>query len=232
MGLGTTTFATKASTKQGGFTLVQLLVTIAVISIVSTIAAMGISSARASIRLSNSARQFATRVERARGDAVRRHSTAVVQMLDNSTYAITMDYGASGTASTMNFSLESGVTFITDLKTITFDWRGRIPTEESIGFSNESGTANVDITGSGDITIDAEIFHDASIPPVTLTGTGAPTIPDPGPTPDSPFPPASPTPTPGPSASPTPVISPLPTPTPGGNQGVNCRPAPTPTPTP
>ena len=100
----------------------------------------------------------------ARADAVRRHGQSSVQLVTTGTYSVTMDFGADGVVTTQTFPLENNVTFITELKTITFDWRGRVPEEVSVGFGNEAGTANVNITGSGDVTIDSEIFHDTSVP--------------------------------------------------------------------
>lgn len=114
----------RRQSNESGFTLLQLLVTLVAISIVSTIAFMTVAKARGSMRLSNSTRQFAAYVERARADAVRRHGEASIQMLTTTTYSVTMDFGAAGTTTTQSFRLESDVSFITTLQTITFDWRG------------------------------------------------------------------------------------------------------------
>ena len=196
---------------QLGFSLPQLLITVAVVSVVAAIAVMGVTRARGSMRLSNATRQFASYVERARADAVRRHGQSSVQMVTTGTYSVTMDFGADGTVTTQTFPLHDNVTFITDLKTITFDWRGRVPEEISVGFSNEAGTANVNITGSGDVTIDSEIFHDASVPDVNYNeNVSGDVAPDSGATP-YPSPTATPTPSPSPSADPTPTPSPSPT---------------------
>src|SRR5262245_50467377 len=102
--------------KEFGFTLFQLVVTIAVISVVSTFATLGIKRARAAMRLSNSTRQFGSFVERARADAVRRHSSATVQMTSTSSYSVTMDFGGGGTATTQTYTLDNDVTFITTLQ--------------------------------------------------------------------------------------------------------------------
>ena len=195
---------------------------------------MGITRARASMRLSNSTRQFAAYVERARADAVRRHGQASVEMLTNSTYRVTMDFNAGGAVTSQTFSLEKNVTFITELKTITFDWRGRVPAEMSVGFGNEAGTANVNITGSGDVTIDSESFHDASVPHVTYNANvSGDVVPDPAATPadgSSSTPTPSPTDSPTDSATPSPSASPTATPKNGG--GNQSSPTPTPTATP
>ncbi|HJU92264.1 MAG TPA: hypothetical protein VJ656_04935, partial [Pyrinomonadaceae bacterium] len=60
--------------QQHGFTTLQTVVTIAIISIVSVFGVLGIRTARAEFRLQNSARLFASYVEKARADAIRRHA--------------------------------------------------------------------------------------------------------------------------------------------------------------
>jgi Tfp pilus assembly protein FimT len=214
-----------------GFSTIQLIITLAIMAIITGFAVMGIVRARANLRLSNSAREFAAHVERARADAVRRHNNAVVQTLNTSTYSVTMDFDNTGTVTTRNFTLREGVVFTTGVKSITFDWRGRIPQEESFGFSNGSNTLSVGITGSGDVTFDAQFFHDGSLPPVALNGPGGSVIPDPG---GSPSPAASPTPTPTPTPDPnaTPDPNPSPTPTPDPNATPDPNPTPTPNPNP
>jgi hypothetical protein len=141
-----------------------------------------------------------------------------------------MDFNGDGNLITKNFTLQSGVRFTTGVKGVTFDWRGRITSEQSFGFSNGRNTVSVGVTGSGDVTFDAQFFHDASLPPVTYTGTPGGFITDPSPAPGSgasptPSPTTSPTPTQNPSPTPTtsPTAYPTPTPTPSGY--------PTPTPT-
>ena len=200
-----------------GFSTLQLVITIAVAMIVTGFAVVGITRAREHVRLVNSARQFGAYVERARADSVRRHAAggtaATVSVLDNNTYAIIIDWDGFGAVSTRNFDLEQGVTFTTGVKSIAFDWRGRIASEESFGFDNGRNQVNVHVTGSGDVTFDSEQFFDASVPPATLTGPGGSVLPEPGATPDSGS--GSPSPSPSPGASPTPTAAASPTPTAG-----------------
>src|SRR5207247_11002405 len=61
--------------EQSGFSVIQLLLTIVLISIVSAFALLQVSSTRARLSLQNSVRQLATYIERARMDAIRRHAT-------------------------------------------------------------------------------------------------------------------------------------------------------------
>src|SRR5687767_7854497 len=87
-----------------GFSTIQLIITVAVMTIVTGFAVVSITRARDHVRLMNSARQFAAYVERARADSVRRHAegatAATVSAVDNDTYAITMDWDGFGTTRT------------------------------------------------------------------------------------------------------------------------------------
>src|SRR5438270_8391341 len=104
-----------------GFTTIQLIITIAIMAIVTGMAVVGISRARDHVRLMNSAREFAAYVERAHGDSIRRHSGATVQTVDQNSYSVTMDFDGSGNLTTKTFNLQPGVIFTTGVKSITFD---------------------------------------------------------------------------------------------------------------
>jgi prepilin-type N-terminal cleavage/methylation domain-containing protein len=250
---------TRTTTQQRGFTLTQMLVTLSIIAVVSTGGVLGIKTARAEFRLQNSARLFATYIEKARADAIRRHAATGQESLvetfgpGSTLYAITMDYGA-GVVETRTFNLESGLSFATAAKKMSFDWRGRIAEAWVFQIRSEylDRSLPVDVSGSGDITVGEQHFPDQLIPPVEIaevTGdVDATATPTPYPTATPPQdvggdPDATPTPTPEPTPTPTPTPngngngndgnngngnnqSPTPTPTPG------VTPTPTPTPTP
>src|SRR6185369_13063994 len=124
-----------------------------------------------------------------------------------------------------NFDLESGLSFATAAKRVTFDWRGRITEAWVFQVHSDYLERNlpVDVSGSGDITVGEQHFPDQLIPPVEIaevTGdvdTSATPTPYPTatatPTPDPGNPDATPTPTPTPTATPTP--------TPNGNGNGN-----------
>ena len=235
--------------QQHGFTIVQMVITIAIIAIVTTFGVLGIKNARAEYRLQNSSRLFATYIEKARQDAIRRHpasgSESAVESFDPGTnsYQVTMDWG-SGTVETRTFSLESGLSFDTAAKKVSFDWRGRIT--EAWVFQIHSDYLNrnmpVDVSGSGDITVGEQHFPDQMIPAVEISqvnGDVDTSTPTPSPTAST-----SPTATPSPQASPSDSATPTPSPTatpnnngngqgPGGNNGNgNGNATPTPTATP
>jgi len=149
------------------------------------------------------------------------------------------------------------------VETIAFDWRGRTwntvdgvttpNAQVSIRLKNTNDSVSVDVTGSGDITIDSRVFDD-SVPNVSLkvgdlasgaTPTPTPAAVESGSTP-TPTPPltdglATPTPTPigsdglpvpTPTASPVVIATPTPTPTPTPSPTPTPTPSPTPTPVP
>jgi Tfp pilus assembly protein FimT len=241
-----------------GFTMVEITIMVAIIAIVTAFGILGVTRARASVRLSGSAREYATYIEKARMHSIRSHADdaserASVAIADAKTsYTVTLDLDGDGTMDTRTIPLPSDVTFET-VETIAFDWRGRtwstvdgITTpnaQVSIRLRNDTDSISVDVTGSGDITIDSRVFDD-SVPNVTLRVGDLTSGATPAPTPDAV---ATPTPPPSDGSSPTPTPTPVsdgglptPTPTPGnngngsnnGNGHGNATPTPTPNPSP
>jgi hypothetical protein len=216
-----------------GFSIIQLMITVAIIAIVTTFGILGIRQARAETRVQNSTRRFALYVEKARGDSIRRHaapgSEAFVQTFGEgtNTFNVRMDFDGTGTLQTRTFTLDSGVTFNNVAQSVTFDWRGRIVERLVFQIINSARSLPVDISGSGDVTVNDQVFSDDEIPGITLAEVTNDVVPD-----------ATPTPTATPNTtSPTPTPTATPTPTPNGNgngngNGNNASPTPTPTPTP
>lgn len=264
MGMQKTT-ATLMTRKRNGFSIVEVLVMATIISIVAAFGLLGITRARASIRLSGAAREYASYVEKARIHSIRSHAddeTERASVAINDTkhsYDVTMDLDGDGTMDTRTITLPDDVSFET-VETIAFDWRGRTwntvggvttaNAQVSIRLLNSIDSVSVDVTGSGDITIDSRVFDDA-VPNVTLKVGDLASGPTPTPTPlamATPTPDASPTPSlsdvvpaptpdisvgdglpvlsPSPSATPTPTPSATPAPTPAATP----TPAPTPVP--
>ena len=218
---------------QHGFSMMQLIITLAVISIVSGFAVMGITSARQRIRLTNSSRLLASYVEKARVDSVRRHPSSAdemagVEVLDKTTYRVKMDFDGNGTVETKIITLDDGVIFATDPIALVFDWRGRLvdldTTDIKVSIAMQWGDDPddqrlVDVTRSGDVTIDSDVYLD-DVPNVNAisnlsgidSGSTANGNNNPNPTPTA-TPPSgdnspTPTPTPGngdPNATPTPT---------------------------
>jgi hypothetical protein len=243
----TRTTRRKKGLTQSGFSMMQLLVTLAVVSIVSGLAVFGIASARQRIRLTNSSRMIASFAEKARVDSVRRHPTdpdqmASIEVLDKTTYRVKMDFDGDGVMEVRDFKLDDGVEFASDPIALAFDWRGRLidlpATEIKISIvmqwgDDEDDQRWVDITRSGDVTIDSDVYLDdvPNVNPIAnLSGidsgstTNGNNNPDPTPSP-------TPEPTPSPSPSPAQEVGPSPTPTPSPGADPTPSPGASPTPT-
>lgn len=251
----TTSKRRKKPLAQKGFSMMQLLVTLAVVSIVSALAFLGIASAKQRIRLTNSSRMLASYVEKARVDSVRRHPMASdimagIEVLNGTSYRVKMDFDGDGTVETKDITLDEGVVFATDPIALVFDWRGRLvdlpTTEIKVSIAMQWGDdANdqriVDVTRSGDVTIDSDVYLD-DVPNVnvnvnSMTGIDSGstingnTTATPTPTPVEPGEEATPTPTPE-IIDPNPNPTPTPTPTPIATPTATPTPSPTATPTP
>jgi len=251
-------------TKRGGFSAVELICTATVLAIISGLGLMGITRARASIRLSSAAREYATNIEKARMFSIRSHADdagerASLAISDDLTsYIVTMDLDGDGGMDSRTITLPDGVKFET-VETISFDWRGRTYStvggvtspnaQVSIRLLGSSDSVSIDVTGSGDITIDSKVFDD-SVPNVSLNvsdlASGATPVPTPNTsaTPEAspvpvatPDPTADPEPTPievvaDPEATPTPVATATPTPSPSPTATATPTPLPSPAATP
>ena len=248
---------------RSGFSMMELLITATVITTVTAFGLIGITRARAAVRLSGAAREYASYIERARIFSIRRHADDASQRArvaindDRTSYDVALDLDGDGNLDTRTVNLPSGVTFET-VETIAFDWRGRTwntvggvtspNAQVSIRLVNSDGSISVDVTGSGDITIDSRVFDD-SVPNVNLRigdlALGATPVPTPyvieSPTPDTgtlpietPDVTVSPTPLPidGGGVLPisTPTPSPVSTPTPSPTPKPRATATPTPTP--
>src|SRR6185436_12711617 len=124
------------------------------------------------------------------------------------------------------FDLDTGLTFLTAAKKVTFDWRGRITSAWVFQIRSDylDRSLPVDVSGSGDITVGEQHFPDQLIPPVEIAEvTGdVDSTPTPTPTPDpAATPPVDNGGDPEATPTPTPQPTPTPTPTPNGNGNGN-----------
>ncbi|HEX5835379.1 MAG TPA: hypothetical protein VFY34_16060 [Pyrinomonadaceae bacterium] len=225
--------------RSGGFTTIELVVMATILAVVTAFGFVGITKARASVRLSGAAREYASYIERARMFSIRSHADdaaerATIAISDDKTsYDVTMDLDGDGDMDTRTIMLPSDVTFET-VETISFDWRGRTVSivggittanaQVSIRLQNGDDSISVDVTGSGDVTVDSLVFDD-SVPNVSLNIGDLAAGATPVPTPADGSSPASPTPTP---VLPIDITDSVPTPTPILDE--NGLPVPTPTP--
>src|ERR1043165_5015504 len=93
-----------------GVSILEVIVVLAVVSIVVSFSAISIKKSRQSINLQNSARLFAGYAEKARIDAIRRHDPTNIDIKGPGTYSVTMNFDGTG-VTTRTFTLDSGVAF-------------------------------------------------------------------------------------------------------------------------
>ena len=171
-----------SNTPRTGFSAIELVITVTVLGIVTGFGIVGISRARASVRLSGAAREFASYIEKARLFSIRSHADDATERAtitindDRAGYNVTLDLDGDGDLDTTTVTLPHGVTF-DSVETIAFDWRGRTWSTISgitspnaqVSFRLQYGSdiASIDITGSGDVTVNSLVFDD-SVPNVNL----------------------------------------------------------------
>lgn len=161
---------TRRGPREQGFTVIQMVVTLAVAAILLSFSAIGIARVRGSIRLSSASDELTQYMERARQDSMRRHAEsdaaplpsadrkASVTFTSANTYVVTMDFDGDGVVEATEqrtFTLPDGVTFpaalYTPPTTVTFDWRGRPSSEINTTLSSDYGSKTVAVSESGSI---------------------------------------------------------------------------------
>lgn len=169
--------ATLSKNGERGFSLLELILILAVIGIVSGFAYVRLAAAREVMRVTNSSREFTSFVQKARLDSIRRHATtaaakATVVVNNATTYTVTGDFDGNGVTDSLR-QLQQGVTFsatasngsaVTLPITLTFDWRGRATCVDSSATPKTVNTFSVaNNGGTWTDTIDVSSWGDASV---------------------------------------------------------------------
>ena len=119
---------------EGGFSILELLIVVVMISVVMGFALLQITSARQDMVRENAAREFAGFLEKARIDSLRRHATSTAQMaqvslVNRTFYTVAIDTNGDGTLDAprvISLPVNSDLEFNNPLpRTIYFNWRGR-----------------------------------------------------------------------------------------------------------
>jgi len=161
--------------REAGFTIIQLVVAIAIAAVVTTFGIMAVTRAKRDMALSGEIRKFSSFLEKGRIEAVRRRTSVTVVTINSaSSYSVTLDSNYDGTVAateTRTMPLPDGVTFntsnITFPATITYNLLGRSSstniTGSTITMSNSNGTTTtVTMTGGGDLTLDSTVTGPAA----------------------------------------------------------------------
>ena len=141
-----------------GFTILQTIVALAIMGVICSFAIIGLTRAKANLRLQNSVRQLSSYLEKARLDAIKRHDSSSVVFTDTSTYVVTMDFGSGVSTRTLQF--ESGVSIVSSsLPNVSFNWRGRTQScTTRFTVQNDPGEQSwVAVSDAGDVTVNSDV---------------------------------------------------------------------------
>jgi Tfp pilus assembly protein FimT len=178
---------------EAGFTLIQLVVAVAIIAIITVMATISISKAQQDMRRENIIREFKAYLEKARLDSIRRHPTATadqasVTITASNTYQISMDFNYDGTIAASevrtitipsNLQVQFSTGTVSLPMTTRFDWRGRASSVQSDGTAVTSTftIANTYSNGSSPTTLNLTSMGDASVgTAVTVTAPTRSTV--------------------------------------------------------
>lgn len=156
-----------------GVSIVEILIVVTMIGVVSAFAVMQIAGAQRAMRLSNSAREFTSWLDKTRLDSIRRHAAgaerANVTISSATTYTVKIDQdgdGALDEARTITFPPTHGAAFagITFPTVIYYDWRGRAVdnggTLLNLSFrlqDSANNTSPIILRGTGDTSLDGNV---------------------------------------------------------------------------
>ena len=163
------------STNADGLSVIELLIVVAMISVLSGFAIIQVARARNVMSRTNAAREFAAYLEKARLDSIRRHPNTTAQMaqmtiIDSASYSITLDSDGDGfmeAPRVIGLPANSGLAFNGPFpRTIFFNWRGRTvdalnnaTSPVTVTISNAFGTSTIDTSNAGQSTVDTTITN-------------------------------------------------------------------------
>lgn len=162
-----------ASTNADGLSVIELLIVVAMISVLSGFAILQVARARNVMSRANAAREFAAYLEKARLDSIRRRPATTSQMaqmaiIDSTSYSVTLDSDGDGVMEAprvKSLPANSGLTFNGPFpRTIIFNWRGRtvdalnnVTTPVTVTISNSYGASTIDVSNAGQPALDTTI---------------------------------------------------------------------------
>ncbi len=166
--------------KAAGFSLLEMLVVVALITVVSSFAILSFQKSNRNFRLAGATRSLSGYLEKARLDAVRRHGGASININSETSYTVNVDFDGSGTTTSRTITLPEGTTVSYTLPpatastnpstspiTISYDWRGRSTNIVSLTLTDSTsgvGSSSVVVGSAGDISTDTSVTGPVSTP--------------------------------------------------------------------
>ena len=156
-----------------GFSLLELIVLIAIIGVVSTLALSNYMKSNRSLNLSGGTRNLSVYMEKARIDSIRRHGGASIDFNDTASYTVNIDFSGKGIPTARTITLPAGTRLSYSLPpattnidpsvtpiTITYDWRGRTSGTIVLNLTDSiagDSSSTVVVGTSGDISADSTV---------------------------------------------------------------------------
>lgn len=151
------------SSTDGGFSVIELLIVMAIVLTVTGLALLSTGQARNKLQLSNNVEVLKGYIERAFTDAHKRHASggerSIIAVSDPTHFNVTIDFDGDGVLESRSITLTDGVRFDYDpaaTPTATVDWRGSVA-EGSVTFrlrNIRNETVELHLSDSGDAGID------------------------------------------------------------------------------
>ncbi len=163
-----------------GASVVELLIVVALVGLVSTMALINFQTSNRSITVAGATRTLSNYLEKARVDAVRRHGGANININSATSYTVNLDFEGDGFATARTINLPPGTTLAYRLPPatasinptttpvlITYDWRGR--TGSTVALTVTSSIAGVTpssmvVGPAGDISSDTTVTGPVTTP--------------------------------------------------------------------
>ena len=162
-----------------GFSVVELVVVILVVTITTTFALVSFQKANRSFNLSGATRTLSAYLEKARVESVRRHGGASVVIDSTSSYTANIDFiGNTPTPRTttlpagtsLSYTLPPSTTSIDPSSTpitITYDWRGRTASTVLLTLTDSTAgiaPSTVVVGPAGDLSSDTTVTGPVTTP--------------------------------------------------------------------
>jgi prepilin-type N-terminal cleavage/methylation domain-containing protein len=171
-----------------GFSLLELLIVVTLISIVTSFALVSFLNANKGFKLAGATRALSTYLEKARIDSVRRHGGASINVNSATSYTVNIDFSGTGVATARTITLPQGTSLRYTLPpsatiidpsttpiTITYDWRGRAGTTVLLTLTDSTagvGSSTVSVGQVGDVSTDTTVTGPVTTPtPQTTVST-------------------------------------------------------------
>ena len=171
-----------------GFSFTELLMVVAIITIVSSLALVSFQKSNNSFKLAGATRTLSGYLEKARVDSLRRHGGASININSSTSYTVNIDFSGTGTPTARTVNLPTGTSLRYTLPpatisidpstvpiTVSYDWRGRAGSTILLTLTDSNasiGSSTLVVGPAGDVSTDTTVTGPVTTPtPQTTVST-------------------------------------------------------------